>query len=183
MAANIQSFGAGTSYFLMAKAIEVRLPDNKINSDENGHPNLIRAEHQPRRTALAFQRTRMSADRTLMAVIRTALSLIGFGFTIYQFFRYLRESVGGVALIRINAPRNFGIALVMLGVLMLSLGIWRHIVFMLELRAERKAFIDYGLIPGDDKFPISITLITATLLLVLGLVAIAGMAMRAGPFH
>jgi putative membrane protein len=29
----------------------------------------------------------MSADRTLMSVVRTSLSLIGFGFTIYQFFR------------------------------------------------------------------------------------------------
>ena len=136
-----------------------------------------------RRTALAFQRTRMSADRTLMAVIRTSLSLIGFGFTIYQFFRYLRESVGVTQLIRGEAPRKFSMALVMLGVVMLSLGIWKHIAFMIELRAERKTFADQGLIPGDDKFPISITLITATLLLMVGLIAIVGMVMRAGPFH
>src|SRR5215813_10881852 len=126
-----------------------------------------------RRTALAFQRTRMSADRTLMAVIRTSLSLIGFGFTIYQFFRYLRETVGVMQLLRSEAPRKFSKALVLLGVVMLSLGIWKHVAFMLELRAERKTFVDQGLIPGDDKFPISITLITATLLWVIGLVAIA----------
>jgi putative membrane protein len=167
----------------MAKEMDLTLLDSELNSEASSHPELIRAEHQPRRTALAFQRTRMSADRTLMAVIRTALSLIGFGFTIYQFFRYLRESEGAIHLLRINAPRNFGIALVVLGVVMLSLGIWRHVAFMLELRAERKAFWDQGLIPGDDKFPVSITLITAALLLALGLVAIAGMAMRAGPFH
>src|SRR5215510_16283971 len=136
-----------------------------------------------RRTALAFQRTRMSADRTLMAVIRTSLSLIGLGFTIYQFFRYLRETAGGLQLLRIEAPRNFGVALVALGVGLLFMGIWKHIAFMLELRAERKTFVDQGLIPGDDKFPVSITLITATLLLAIGLVAIVGMAMRAGPFH
>jgi putative membrane protein len=125
----------------------------------------------------------MSADRTLMAVIRTALSLIGFGFTIYQFFRYLRESVGAVQLLQSEAPRKFGMALVMLGVVMLSLGIWKHVAFMLELRAQRKTFVDQGLISGDDKFPVSITLITATLLLATGLIAIASMAMRAGPFH
>ena len=125
----------------------------------------------------------MSADRTLMAVIRTSLSLIGFGFTIYQFFRYLRESVGAVQLLQTEAPRKFGMALVMLGVVMLSLGIWKHVAFMLELRAQRKTFVDQGLISGDDKFPVSITLITATLLLATGLIAIAGMAMRAGPFH
>jgi inner membrane protein YidH len=136
-----------------------------------------------RRTALAFQRTRMSADRTLMAVIRTSLALIGFGFTIYQFFRYLRETAGTTQLLRGEAPRNFGMALVFLGVVMLSLGIWKHIAFMLELRAARKTFVVQGLILGDDKFPLSITLITATLLLTLGLIAIVGMAMRAGPFH
>lgn len=136
-----------------------------------------------RRTALAFQRTRMSADRTLMAVIRTSLSLIGFGFTIYQFFRYLLETAGATQLLRSEAPRKFGMALVMLGVVMLVLGIWKHVAFMLELRAQRKTLADQGLIPGDDKFPVSITLITATLLLAIGLIAIVGMAMRAGPFN
>jgi putative membrane protein len=144
---------------------------------------LMSAELSSRRTALSFQRTRMSADRTLMSVIRTSLSLIGFGFTIYQFFRYLRETAGVAQLFPGGAPRNFGLALVILGVVLLSLGIWKHVAFMLELRAERKTFADRGLIPGDDRFPISITLITATLLLMIGLVAIIGMAMRAGPFH
>jgi putative membrane protein len=144
---------------------------------------LMSDELSSRRTALAFQRTRMSADRTLMAILRTSLSLIGFGFTIYQFFRYLRETPGVSLLLRGEAPRNFGLALVILGVVTLSLGIWKHIVFMLELRAQRKTFADRGLIPGDDKFPISTTLIMAALLLMAGLVALVGMALRAGPFH
>ena len=42
-----------------------------------------------RRTGMSFQRTRMSADRTLMSVMRTSLALIGFGFTIFQFFEKL----------------------------------------------------------------------------------------------
>jgi hypothetical protein len=37
------------------------------------------------------------------------------------------------------------------------------------------------LISGDDKFPISITLVTVTMLF--GMAAIVSMAMRAGPFH
>src|SRR5262245_7114920 len=113
--------------------------------------NSIPARLSSRRTALAFQRTRMSAERTLMAVIRTSLSLIGFGFTIYQFFRYLRETVGVTQLLRGEAPRKFSMALVILGVVMLSLGIWKHVAFMLELRAERKVFADQELIPGGDK--------------------------------
>src|SRR5215475_14941981 len=146
----------------------VRTRDEAIGPEGDDHDlSSIPAELASRRTALAFQRTRMSADRTLMAVIRTSLSLIGFGFTIYQFFRYLRETAGATQLLRGEAPRKFGMALVMLGVVMLSLGIWKHVAFMLELRAERKKFVVQGLIPGDDKFPISITLITATLLLAL----------------
>jgi len=152
-----------------------RLSDHGINPTSAGLSS--------RRTALAFQRTRMSADRTLMSVIRTSLSLIGFGFTIYQFFRYLRESAGETEVVRTLAPRNFGSALVALGVGMLFLGIWRHVAFMLELRAERNEFAEQGLIPGDDRFPVSVTLITAAALLAIGLIAIVGMVMRAGPFH
>jgi putative membrane protein len=163
--------------------MEVRLPDDEIIPEVSGHPDLMQAGLSSRRTALAFQRTRMSADRTLMAIIRTSLSLIGFGFTIYQFFRYLRETVGVTHLLRSEAPRKFSMALVILGVVLLSLGIWKHVAFMLELRAERKTFVDQGLIPGDDKFPISITLIAATLLLMVGLVAIVSMTMSVGPFH
>jgi inner membrane protein YidH len=164
--------------------MNVRTPDGEIDPGVSDRQvDSIPAALSSSRTALAFQRTRLSADRTLMAVIRTSLSLIGFGFTIYQFFRYLRETAGSTQLLRGEAPHKFGMALVLLGVVMLSLGIWKHIAFMLELRAERKMFAEQGLIPGDDKFPVSITLIAATLLLTIGLIAIVSMAMRAGPFH
>jgi putative membrane protein len=164
--------------------MNVRTRNEAIDPKGDDHDlSSMPAKLASRRTTLAFQRTRMSADRTLMAVIRTSLSLIGFGFTIYQFFRYMLETAGAMRLLRGEAPRNFGLALVILGVLMLSLGIWRHVAFMLELRAERKTLANRELIPGDDRFPISITLITATLLWTIGLIALVGMAMRAGPFR
>jgi putative membrane protein len=34
----------------------------------------------------SWVRTRLSVERTLMAAVRTSLALIGFGFTIVQFF-------------------------------------------------------------------------------------------------
>ncbi len=46
----------------------------------------------PDSTALAVERTRLAHERTLMAWVRTSVSLISFGFTIYKFFEYLRES-------------------------------------------------------------------------------------------
>src|SRR5678816_305830 len=85
-----------------------------------------------RRTGMSFQRTRMSADRTLMSVIRTSISLISFGFTIAQFFSKLKQAdmLGGSP----NAPRNFGLALVWLGIGMLVIGIVYHLQFMRGLR-------------------------------------------------
>src|SRR5262245_35180311 len=81
----------------------------------------ISVELSARRTGMSFQRTRMSADRTLMSVIRTALSMISFGFTIFQFFQHLVES--GTLSGGRHASRNFGLALVLLGVRMLVFGI------------------------------------------------------------
>ncbi len=136
-----------------------------------------------RRTRLSFQRTRMSADRTLMAIVRTALSLIGFGFTIYQFFRSLRQSAAvAEAVVRPEAARNFGMALVVVGVLLLVLGIAGHVRFMLELRADHAQLVLERLIPADQ-FPYSMTLAVALLLLLIGLLAMLSMVVRAGPFH
>jgi putative membrane protein len=139
----------------------------------------ISTELAARRTGMSFQRTRMSADRTLMSVIRTSLSLIGFGFTIFQFFQKLRE--GGV--LAGGSPRNFGLALVCLGVGMLIVGIAYHLQFMLELRRERVEMTKAGLIHGKSTFPTSLTLIVAVLLLIVGLLAILGMAFNVGPFR
>jgi putative membrane protein len=128
---------------------------------------------------MSFQRTRMSADRTLMSVIRTSLSLIGFGFTIYQFFEKLREA-GSLA--NAGAPRNFGMALVLLGIGMLTLGILYHLQFMIGLRGVRQAMAEANQIHGETLFPTSLTLITAVLLLLIGIAAIASMAFDIGPF-
>jgi putative membrane protein len=141
--------------------------------------DIASLELSSRRTGMSFQRTRMSADRTLMSVIRTALSLITFGFTLYQFVeRLLDSSVVGNA----NAGRNFGFALVLLGVGMLVLGIIYHLQFMRGLRIHREEMTQEGLIHGESVFPVSMTLIIAVLLLLLGLMAIASMVFNIGPF-
>jgi putative membrane protein len=139
----------------------------------------ISTELSSRRTGMSFQRTRMSADRTLMSVMRTSLSLIGFGFTIFQFFQKLRDA-GTIT--HAAAPRNFGIALVLLGIMMLIGGIVYHGQFMLDLREERKSMTAAGLIHGESKFPPSLTLITAVLLLLIGIAAIVSMVFQVGPF-
>jgi len=130
-------------------------------------------ELSSRRTGMSFQRTRMSADRTLMSVIRTSLSLIAFGFTIFQVFSKALKLPG--ATLAANAPRNFGIALVSLGVLLLLFGIVYHVRFMRELRDERAMMKREGLIHGESAYPVSLTLITAVILLAIGLLALVSM--------
>jgi inner membrane protein YidH len=48
-----------------------------------------------------------------MSTVRTALSLIGFGFTVLQFSKHLKESEATKALIRAKSPRNLGLTLVL----------------------------------------------------------------------
>ena len=149
----------------------------QINS--NSDKSEISTELAERRTGLSFQRTRMSADRTLMSVIRTSLSLIGFGFTIFQFFQKLKSDM---VLFHDKAPRNFGLALVFLGVGLLIVGILYHALFMLGLRKERRNMTEAELIHGESDFPVSYTLVVAVLLLALGITAIVSMTFNVGPF-
>jgi putative membrane protein len=139
----------------------------------------VSVELSARRTGMSFQRTRMSADRTLMSVIRTSLSLISFGFTIYQVFKKLAEAQ---TLTGSQAARNFGVALVALGIAMLVLGIVYHVKFMLGLRHTRADMTRTGLIHGESIFPPSLTFITAVLLLGIGITAIVSMIFHVGPF-
>jgi len=153
-----------------------RMTENVTSQSDAGRINV---ELAARRTGMAFQRTRLSADRTLMSVIRTSLSLISFGFTIFQVFQRLRD-VGTIT--SGGSARNFGITLVALGVLMLIGGIVYHLQFMLGLRHERQAMKLAGLIHGESAYPVSLTLITAAVLLLIGLTAIFSMVFHMGPF-
>jgi len=152
-------------------------PEARVTS--KAESERISVELSSRRTGMSFQRTRMGADRTLMSVIRTSLSLIGFGFTIFQVFQKLYDAE---ILKRAQAPRNFGQALVMLGIAALVFGIVYHVRFMLELRREREQMKSDGLIHGESRFPVSQTLIIAALLLAIGLFAIVSMVFSVGPF-
>jgi putative membrane protein len=142
-------------------------------------PDRISVELSARRTGMSFQRTRLSADRTLMSVIRTSLSLISFGFTIYQFFEKMKagDLIGSAA-----APRHFGVTLVALGIGMLVLGIVYEAQFMMSLRKQRRSMTQDGLIHGESEFPPSMTLITAVILLLIGIGAILNMVFHMGPF-
>lgn len=139
----------------------------------------VETELSMRRTGMSFQRTRLSADRTLMSVIRTSISLIGFGFTIFQVFKKLANA--GV-LSGVGSARRFGVSLVLLGVAMLILGIIYHLMFMRGLRVERDRMRLDALVHAESDFPVSMTLLVAMALLIIGFVAGWSMVFHSGPF-
>jgi len=74
----------------------------------------------------AWLRTRLSLERTLMAWVRTAVSLIGFGFTIVQFFERFQAMDHVAAASRPQAPWYLGLALIGAGVLALLISTWQY---------------------------------------------------------
>jgi putative membrane protein len=79
--------------------------------------------------------TVLSLQRTLMAATRTAVSLIGFGFTVAQFFQGMRETAPeGLRVMRPEGPRDFGLALIGAGVVSLAVFTWEYSVAMRHMR-------------------------------------------------
>lgn len=164
-------------FVLIAYIWKLKKKSDAFKPDLNErNPNEVGVQFSSVRTGLAFQRTRLSADRNLMAVIRTSLSLIGFGFTAFQFFEHLHHQISGH--IRNNNIKIFAIALVGLGILMLILGIVYQLSLMIQIRKERDKFMKEGLLPSIDKYPISMTLIVALMLLIIGVISIAAMLIQ-----
>ncbi len=95
----------------------------------NPTPDPMSARFEVRATAeshFSWLRTRLSVERTLMSWVRTAISLIGFGFTIVQFFDRMQE-MPGVAPARFpDAPRYLGLSLIFCGVAALAISMWEY---------------------------------------------------------
>jgi putative membrane protein len=70
-------------------------------------------------------RTRLSMERTLMSWVRTATALIGFGFTIVQFFERMKD-MSQVPAHHPMAPRMMGLSLIAAGILSLAVSIWQY---------------------------------------------------------
>lgn len=78
------------------------------------------------RTDLALERTALAHERTLMAWVRTATSMISFGFTIYKFFDYLRQSNQISATAHLFGPRAFAMSMISVGLVALVLATLDH---------------------------------------------------------
>ena len=84
----------------------------------------------------AWIRTRFSADSTLMGWMRLSTTLIGFGFTIVQFFDRLGSMSNVKPPIAPNMPRYLGLALIVSGVFGLLIAIWQYVSFVNYLHSD-----------------------------------------------
>ena len=74
----------------------------------------------------SWLRTRLSVERTMMSWVRTATGLIGFGFTIVQFFDRMQQMPGTAPAHFPEAPRYLGLSLIACGVIALLIAIWEY---------------------------------------------------------
>jgi putative membrane protein len=83
--------------------------------------------------------TLMAAERTLLSWTRTSLSLITFGFTIYNFLRYLVQAGMTRNLDPERGPRHFAAVMIALGVGFLAAACVQYLSVTRPLRAAKLA--------------------------------------------
>jgi len=86
---------------------------------------------------MSSMRSDLSNLRTLLSWARTSVSMIGFGFTIYNFYSGIFEDVGRPRLD--EAARNLGLALVVAGTVALVIAIWNFWIINQYLDASSVA--------------------------------------------
>jgi putative membrane protein len=109
----------------------------------------------------AWLRTRLALERTMMAWVRTATALIGFGFTIVQFFERLSGMEGVAPAMRPFAARYVGLVLIAAGVVALVLSAYQYRATLRYLWSDEFAAIaGVGKAPGSTPvYAIAIALI------------------------
>jgi putative membrane protein len=123
----------------------------------------------------AWLRTRLSLERTLMSWIRTASALIGFGFTIVQFFEHFNQMGDVKAALHPELSRYLRLALIATGTLALAVALHQYCAVIRYLDGKDLAAIAWE----GDKPSRTPVLFVATSLGVVGVVAFVSVITRA----
>src|SRR5215467_12333616 len=125
-------------------------------------------------THFAWLRTRMAAERTAMAWVRTATALIGFGFTIVQFFGRLKTMEDVASATRPEAPRYLGLALIGTGIIASFIALWEYRWVVRYLWSRQ-----YKQVAGVDEFPHHTPILGVLIILILiGIFAFGAVFLR-----
>lgn len=142
-----------------------------------GHAS--RAEQFQAKEALsghfAWLNTRLALEMTMMAWIRMAITLVGFGFTIVQFFERLNDMEGVAPAAQPFAARYVGLVLIAAGIAALVVSALQYRATVRYLwQNEFASIAGIGRAPGNT--PIYALTITLT---VIGVAAFLAVLLRA----
>jgi putative membrane protein len=129
-----------------------------------------------RESHFSWLRTRLSIERTLMSWIRTATALIGFGFTIFQFFERFNEMEGVAPARSPMMPRLVSLALIGIGTGGMIVALLEYRTMLRYLWAE-----EFRDIAGlGDRPPWTPVIVAGVLLAVVGVLAFGAILLRTG---
>jgi putative membrane protein len=119
----------------------------EANAPQAGDRFIVKATAD---THFAWVRTRLALERTMMSWVRTATALIGFGFTIVQFFERLNNIEGVDAGTRPFAARYVGLVLIAAGIVALVVSAMQYRAAVRYLwQGEYAAVAGIGKAPGS----------------------------------
>ena len=122
----------------------------------------------------AWMRTMLALQRTLMASVRTSVSLIGFGFTVAQFFDKMRDKVPeGMRGLGVNIPRSLGLVLIGAGVISLIMFLWQYKTSVAHLKSG-----DFAVLATTEKTLHRPAYIVAYAVILIGIAAFASVFLR-----
>lgn len=122
----------------------------------------------------AWLRTRLSIERTLMSWVRTATALIGFGFSIVQFFERLNHMESFEPARDTNLARQLGLTLMLLGSVALAVSIMQYRALVRYLQGQPfSAIAGRAASPWRSPAPYS-----ASVLILVGVAAIVSVVTR-----
>ena len=123
----------------------------------------------------AWLNARLALEMTMMAWIRMAITLIGFGFTIVQFFERLNDMEGVAPAAQPFAARYVGLVLIGAGVVALVVSVVQYRATTRYLWQE-----DFAAIAGIGKAPGNTPIYAVAIgLMVIGVVAFLAVVLRA----
>ena len=127
------------------------MSEQQVNKDSDRF--VVRATAE---SHFSWLRTRLSVERTIMAYDRTAVALIGFGFTIVQFFDRMDQTPGIHSARFPGAAWYLGLALIFSGIMSLAVSLWLYFWTLRYLWSEEFAAIA-GMTKEGTKSPIIAT--------------------------
>ena len=143
-----------------------------------GHASRAAEKFQEREAVsshFAWLNTRLALEMTMMTWIRMAITLVGFGFTIVQFFERFNDMEGVAPPAQPSAARYVGLVLIAIGVAALVVSALQYRATIRYLwQSEFAAIAGIGKAPGNT--PIYAITITLT---IIGAAAFLAVLLRA----